>query len=82
MKYADPLYVEETPKLTISENSTARRESSKLSMQVEIDDGELTAFGNVDEQLRTAKHNTEVDDILIALSALRARLQEQLDRLE
>ena len=82
LKYADPLYVEETPKLVISDDSTASRESSNSSVQVEIDDGELTAFGNVDEQLRTAKHNTEVDDILIALSALRTRLQEQLDRLE
>jgi uncharacterized membrane protein YdjX (TVP38/TMEM64 family) len=82
LKYADPLYVEETPKLVISDDSTASRESSNSSVQVEIDDGELTAFGNVDEQLRTAKHNTEVDGILIALSALRARLQEQLDRLE
>ena len=36
----------------------------------------------VDEQQQSVKRNEDVDDILMALSALRAMLQEQLDRLQ
>lgn len=101
LKYADPLYVEETKVLapvddvSIRQNPTefsAIIESSKSLVQVEPElDEELISSPHpvtavesiiVDEQQQSVKRNEDVDDILMALSALRAMLQEQLDRLQ
>jgi uncharacterized membrane protein YdjX (TVP38/TMEM64 family) len=101
LKYADPLYVEDSQTLTAVDDVALRQnptefsanvESSKSSVQVEPEfDEELTTSSHpksavvsiiVDEQQQSVKYNKEVDDILMALSALRAILQEQLDRLQ
>ncbi len=83
--YADPLYTDKRNSTLVASES----DKSYAQFEPELDE-ELTAspssmtaieLVNDYKRQRAGKHTTEVDDILMALGVLRARLQEQLNRL-